>query len=322
MGNGKSELGQIGIGEIGIGSRLRLKGRMTNRELFMLICDNGCSWQPSPNQQPGSAATIDKDEIMHTRWQRYLESARLGALGAGLGLAVSVASCAAPLGPVTIDGKLVPRQQLKFTGQPYSIQHIDAYPGTVGPSSGLNAEGGRITGVICGSDVEYSVQHAGDRIKLNGIVDNQHNAHLEITETSGFHTITGSVAYREINVQLFGDRLRGFIGRCPFDLTQEGDALVQTQYNQTVAAGNEMHLRINGVDALWKLPAADQAALLPMVVQCLQQKMFENMGHENPPAMGFGGAVGAVPPNTLRFGSTDNRSCGGSASFSSGRSTP
>lgn len=256
---------------------------------------------------------------MHTTtWQRYLKSARLGILGAGL--ALGVWSCAAPLGPVSIDGKLVPRQQLRFTGQPYAIQHIDAYPATVGPSSGLTAAGGRITGVICGSDVEYSVEHVGDRIKLNGFVDNQYNSHLEIAETNGFHTISGSVAYREIAIQLFGDRLRGYIGRCPFDMTQEGDAFVQTTYNQTVAEGNEMHLRINGLDALWKLPPADQAALLPMVIQCLQQKMFENMGHENPPAMGFGGPAGAVPRNTLQFGNSNGRTCGGSSSFSTTRS--
>lgn len=279
----------------------------------MPICDNGCSWQ---------SRRMGKDEIMHTRWQRFMKSARLAVLGLGVGVALAAGSCAAPLGPVSIDGKLVPRQQLKFTGQPYSIQHIDAYPTALSPSSGLNAAGGRITGVICGSDVEYSVEHAGDRIKLNGFVDNQYNSHLEISETNGFHIITGSVAYREIEIQLFGDRLRGFIGRCPFDMTQEGDALVQTTYNQTVAQGNEMHLRINGLEALWKLPAADQAALLPMVVQCLQQKMFENMGHENPPAMGFGGQVSAVPTNTLRFGSTGYRTCGGSSSFSSGPSRP
>ncbi len=196
------------------------------------------------------------------------------------------------------------------------------HPQPGGPSSGVKEQGGRITGMICGSDVDVTVTHAGDHVELYGVVENQHTTTLQIAETHGFHTITGSVAYREIQIQLFGDRLRGFIGRCPFDMTQEGDALVQTTYNQTVAQGNEMHLRINGLEALWKLPAADQAALLPMVVQCLQQKMFENMGHENPPAMGFGGPVSAVPTNTLRFGSTGYRTCGGSSSFSSGPSRP
>ena len=84
------------------------------------------------------------------------------------------------------------------------------------------------------------------------MVENQHQATLQIAETRGFHTIIGSIAFREVRLELYGDRLRGFIGRCPVDMQQEGDALTDT----VVSSGQQMRRRLNGLDALWKLPAA------------------------------------------------------------------
>jgi hypothetical protein len=99
---------------------------------------------------------------------------------------------------------MVPRQTLSFTGQPYSIQHFDAYPRPAGASSGLQAEGGRITGNICGVSVEYSVEHAGDRVKMSGLLESEYQAHLEIVDTDGYKTISGSMAYREANWDCLG----------------------------------------------------------------------------------------------------------------------
>jgi hypothetical protein len=164
------------------------------------------------------------------------------------------------------------------------------------------------------------VSHDGDRIRLVGFVDQQYNSHLEVSDKDGFNVITGSVAYREISLQLFSNRLRGYVGRCSIDMVQEDDALVETRYAGARSEQNEMHLRMNGLDALWKMPPADQAAVLPLVTQCLIDKMFDNFGRENPPAMTFGGPAGAVPRDTIRFGlSTLRRSCDGDATRSSSR---
>lgn len=231
-------------------------------------------------------------------------------LGVGLVLTLLGAGCA-PLGPVMVDGQMVPRVQAQFVGSPYSVRQLDAHPKPGSPSSGLRVEGGRITGVVCGADIEYRVEHAGDKVVLSGIIDNRFNARVEIKETLGFHTITGSIAYREVGLQLFGDRLKGFVGRCPVDLKAEGDTLTQTVYYQNRTVGNEMHLRINGLKELWAMPPAVQAATLPLVTACLIEKCFENMGRQNPPEMTFGGPLGAQPPNTLAFGTRNNRDCGG-----------
>ena len=42
-------------------------------------------------------------------------------------------------------------------------------------------------------------------------------------------------------------------------------------------------------------------------------KLFENMGHD-PPALGFGGSLGAQPPNTINFGPQSGMYCGGASS--------
>ncbi|MBL9003483.1 MAG: hypothetical protein JNJ46_04500 [Myxococcales bacterium] len=209
------------------------------------------------------------------------------------------------LGPVMINGTATPRQNLEYGGQPYAVRHLNAHPQPGGPSSGVKEQGGRITGMICGSDVDVTVTHAGDHVELYGVVENQHTTTLQIAETQGFHTISGALAFREVKLELFGDRLRGYIGRCPVDMQQEGDALVET----VVSGGQPMRLQLNGLGTLWKIPAAPQAIILPMVVSCLIEKTFENLGR-NPPALGFGGPVSAQPPNTLRFATPSNRDCG------------
>lgn len=216
-----------------------------------------------------------------------------------------VLSAGACLGPVMINGKPTPRLNVQYTGQPYAVRHLNAHPEPGGASSGVKEQGGRITGVICGSDVDLNVTHAGDHVELYGLVENQHQTTLQIAQTSGFHTITGSIAFREVKLELYGDRLRGFVGRCPVDMQQDGDALVDT----VVSSGQQMQRRLSGLDALWKLPAAPQALILPMVVSCLVEKTFENLGRDTP-VLGFGGALSSQPPGTLRLSTPTNRDCG------------
>ena len=64
-----------------------------------------------------------------------------------------VAGC---VGPVMIDGKPTPRIRSEYTGQPYVLRHIDAHPRPGGPSSGVKEYGGRINGLVCGSDVDVT----------------------------------------------------------------------------------------------------------------------------------------------------------------------
>jgi hypothetical protein len=218
---------------------------------------------------------------------------------------LALSACSVPLGPVLIDGQMVPRQQLHFTGQPYSVDHQDAYPRPVGASSGLQAEGGRISGLVCGASIEYDVEHTGDRIKLSGFLQHEYQSRLEISDSEGYRMIRGSLAYKEVKLALYANRLQGYIGRCAYDLQQDDDSLTQLitpgyiEYPRPM--GNAMRLRVNGLDALFHLPPADMAAVVPLVLSCLSKKMFENWGRAEAPAMGFGGEATAVPLDTLSF---------------------
>jgi hypothetical protein len=69
-------------------------------------------------------------------------------------------------------------------------------------------------------------------------------------------------------------------------------------------------MRINGRNELGQMPAADQAALVPLMLFCATSKMFENLG-QDPPELGFGGALGLQPAKTINFGPRNGVYCGG-----------
>lgn len=227
-----------------------------------------------------------------------------------LGSALFFAGCAAPA--VIIDGHPVPRQRIELKGNPYAIRHIDAHPRPGGPSSGLKAQGGRITGVVCGTDIEYSVEHTGDFIELTGVLDNQLQSRLRIVEgNDGVRGIAGNVATREVKIQFSKDWLSGSVGRCPHEFASQadaGDALLA----HVTGRGQKMTVRLNGAKELWQMPAADQAAVLPLMLLCMDEKIFDNLGRADAPELGFGGSGGAVPTGTLQFvsGSMGQRDCG------------
>ena len=65
---------------------------------------------------------------------------------ATLALVVAVAGCATVPKTAVVDGKVVPRLTLAFTGQPYEIKHEGAHPQPGSPSGGLKDAGGSIHG--------------------------------------------------------------------------------------------------------------------------------------------------------------------------------
>jgi hypothetical protein len=101
--------------------------------------------------------------------------------------------CASLLGPVMLDGIATPRLNLEFVGNPYSIKHTGAHPRPGNPSGGVKGPGGSIFGSVCGADIQYDVTHYPDRVKVNGFLDNQHSATLEIREANNIRRIQGSL---------------------------------------------------------------------------------------------------------------------------------
>jgi len=220
-------------------------------------------------------------------------------------VAISLGGCA---GTASNIPPSEPRERRHFDGQPFSVDYVDGLSRERGPSSGLLGDAGRITGVVCGTDVEAGATYQGDRLKLSGFVENQYPMNIEVRELGsepgikGFLRFTGSIAYHTVQLDLFGNRLVGWVGHCRYDMRLTTDEVTrEAELLQTVKArGFPVRMRLQSFNTLWGFPAAVQAATLPMLVMCVQTKVFENLGQE-PPAMSFAGPGTAVPRQTLSF---------------------
>ena len=212
----------------------------------------------------------------------------------------ALSSCAQSLGPVMLDGVATPRTTSEYVGQPYSIRHYDAYPKAVPASGGLSAPGGTIAGTVCGADIHYQVTHKGEHVQVSGFINNQYSVNLLIREADHVRHITGGLGHHSVDVSLSDQGVSGAVGPCTYHMRAAPEA-GGTLAEQTRASGYDVTVRIAGYEELLRLPPADQAALLPLVLRCSTAKMFENFGHD-PPALTFGGQPGAQPPHTLSFG--------------------
>lgn len=221
---------------------------------------------------------------------------------------VLLAACAGPSGSVPVDEDPTPRITKTFTGQPYSFRHINAYRFNRNPSNGLKTAGGNIAGTVCGTDIQYEVNHEGDRVRVSGFVNNDQTVNLIIREANNIRRIQGVLGNLSVDVLIADGVMAGSVGRCRYELHANDDApdvLVQSLKGN----GFAIKLRINGRHELEELPAADQAALVPLMLRCATAKIFENLGHQ-PADLGFGGAASAQPPKTINFGPQSGITCG------------
>lgn len=224
---------------------------------------------------------------------------------------LGVAGCSFTPSTVMIDGVPVPRQQHRFEGNPYAIRHYDAHPKPESVTTG-KVEGGRVSGVVCGSDIEYSIDHTASEIRLSGTIDNQYQSQLKVLLTKDVHGIIGNVGPKEVRLEFSREHIEGYVGRCPYHLAIDNATSGKDTVVEYISArGQKMRIELYGMQSLWQMPAADQAAVLPMVLLCMTTKMFENLGRESIPAYGFGGRLGAVPSGTIQLGgSIHNTDCG------------
>lgn len=225
----------------------------------------------------------------------------------GLG-GLALTSCAGTAGPVILDGVPTPRTTMEFVGNPYSIRHSAAHPRPGSPSGGIHGDGGTITGTICGADIQYQVQHNGDHIRVSGFVNTEWSMTLQVSEEpSGVRHILGGLSNFPVDVTLAEGTLSGTVGQCRYEL--HPDAQANDTYTQLLPIkGYNVSMRIKGRQALAQLPAADQAALAPLMLYCATAKVFQNLGQE-PPELSFGGRPGAQPSRTIDFFPQSNRSC-------------
>ncbi len=235
-------------------------------------------------------------------------------IGFWLPVAVLGAGCASLPTTAVVNGVELPRPTREFQGQPYSLRHTGAHPQPGGPSSGLRSYGGKITGQVCGMDVDYEVQHEGDHIQMVGFIDNTSSTQLQVRDGGGERRITGSLANYAVDVHLRSNQIIGSVGFRFFDMQQDGDRL----HGPLKMSGTDEPntATANGRDALWAMPAADQAVVLANILTCYVATIGSY--GRSPLVVGFGGKLGSLPRESSALYS-DGAANGTDPSFSQGR---
>ena len=203
-----------------------------------------------------------------------------------LPLVLLLAGCA----PTTavVNGRTVPRLDMDFVGQPFVVRVSGAHPQPGSPSGGLRGYGGRISGNVCGLDLTYDVQHEGDHTTMVGFLDDGTlDSHLTVRDVGGVsRQITGTLDGKGtgVNLDLRYNHIRGNVGLREFDLGRDGDRYIGSVHiTQAVTAS----ATVNGVRALWELPPAAQAVVLPALLTCHGDELEGNL--RGSLVVGFGG---------------------------------
>lgn len=142
---------------------------------------------------------------------------------------------------------------------------------------------------LCGGEVTYDLQKVHEHLEWAGLVtplgarprnDSIGSLRVRDSEVNGVNRrqIAGVVRTRlaaqapeesrlhELAVDLLiePERLRGRVAGDVYALTAENDSYVGT----VLLAGQASRFTITGRSALWKMPVADQVALLPLLLVC------------------------------------------------------
>src|SRR5204862_5185244 len=104
-----------------------------------------------------------------------------------------------------------------------------------------------------------------------------------------------------VDLMVGRDGVAGRVGYRAFLLKQDGDKVTgQVRINDTRLA----HATVNGWDALWALPPADQAAILPALLTCYGGRIENDV--RNPLVVTVGADPGAEPPGSSALYLTPN----------------
>jgi hypothetical protein len=148
------------------------------------------------------------------------------------------------------------RSEQHFTGRPYDISD----------------KGRRITGLVCGVSVDYSVGTRGNSTVLEGFLGGTRStpAFVEIAATPTGQHITGSLSNRagvgEVDLYVDANGIKGRSGLRSFDLRADGDAFA----GKMSALNTLMPVMaiVGGRSELSRMPGADMAAILPPLLNC------------------------------------------------------
>jgi hypothetical protein len=210
-------------------------------------------------------------------------------------LLLSFVACA-PAPYAVVNGKLMPRSKVGYTDRNYfAVQHTNAHPEQRGPSSGLRSYGGSIVGRICGVDVNYETEYRGRYLDVLGYVapadqineassdgkSSELIAFIRIRDRGsldgGLRDFTGAVGRSANGADSVKNRspvvdftlgqgfLRGRIGLRYYNLRAQNNSYV----GLVNIRGNLYPFELKGRGRLWSMPAADQAAILPLMMTCV-----------------------------------------------------
>jgi hypothetical protein len=160
---------------------------------------------------------------------------------------LSLAGCA-----TTMPAAQTTTQQ--FTGQPYNVSD----------------EGHRISGSVCGVNIDYSVARSGNSTVLNGFLGTGRTAYVEVAPTGAGQHITGTLGARtglgEIDLYVDANSIRGRAGQRKFDLHADGDV-----FSGPMTALNTVGwvpAIVGGRSELARMPGSDMGAILPALLNC------------------------------------------------------
>jgi hypothetical protein len=159
----------------------------------------------------------------------------------------------------------------------------------------LSQRGGRITGQVCGMDLDLDVQRSGDGVSLSGFIDGRLPVHLSARPDMGGRVITGalgtSAGNAAVELRLADDFLGGRVGFRRFDLRARGDDLAGTM--QIAGAIEPSDAVLAGRAQLASLPLDTQAALVPALLSCNVQPI--GRWGRSSLMVRVGGPAGALP---------------------------
>lgn len=169
---------------------------------------------------------------------------------AGLAAALALGGCATT-GSSTTTATATAQH---FTGRPYDIKD----------------EGNRVTGLVCGVPVDYTVRREAGTTVLTGFSDNGRPLDLRVARDGDGRRIVGALGLRtganEVDLKVDDAAIAGQSGIRKFDLRANGDgyggkvtsyALIGAVYGQ-----------VDGRGELQRMPDEAVAAVLPTLLNC------------------------------------------------------
>lgn len=159
----------------------------------------------------------------------------------------------------------------------------------------LAARPSRISGQVCGMDLDVDVTRSGEGVALSGFLDGRIPVHLLAHALGNGVAITGALGNAAggsaVDLRVAADQLDGRVGYRKFDLRANGDTLAGVMQIPSAIDGADVVLE--GRAQLATLPLDTQAALIPALLTCNVQP--QGKWGKSALLVRIGGPAGALP---------------------------